>query len=1312
MSHGPVGRKPVRLVGHHVSPIGRSSPTRVMLCEGSFLPMPQRTYALHEHRINGSSMELQREYAHRLPDPRSCLRTHLLLVCLVIGAVAQLSGQDATRPAPGGDSQGLLSRGDTVTQTITAGTTHEWRVPAAGEQYVVVEVTQLGIDMMVYVVDPQGAARAPIDWTEVPEPEVASWITDSAGTWTVKVTPFAEVADSGSYAIVLVVSRNATERDRWLVEADDLTNRAWLLEDEGMAAEAEGLHRQALALYQSVYGPDATELLASLADLGRVIEQQGRFADAEPVYRQALDITIQASGPTHPDVGAATMELARLFIDAARYPEAQAEIEQALRIFTAVYGSQHVTVAGVLSDLGRVHWRQANYESAESYYHQAITMLEAVLAAGDPQLAITLNNLAVLYVAQARYQEARELYRRMIDLNTVAYGPDDRQVAIGQYNLAQLLKRSARLDEAEPLYRRSLATHMAMYGPNHRAVGYLLLGLAGLLEVQGSYAEAEQLYRRTLVVFESVLPPGHPDIAGPLVGMAHVYQHQGRSTLAVDGFRQALETYETSLGPEHRLVASTLSDLAALHIARGDYEAADSLTARALVIEEALFGPDHPDVARTLRAQAMSYDGQGSYADAVPLWNRSLEIFEAELGPGHPETAHSLIGTARAEFRAGIITSDSALTLIDRAIGIYDDTPGYSASRVGAYVSRATMRRLQGDHEGAIEDLDEALLSVDEQRAQVGGDEETRARFFESYAYLFAQMAWWQLEAGDTASAFTYAERGRARVLLDQLAAGKIDIRSSIPADIRGELERREADAQARLAEFQQRITLLRSRADLSDEERHGRIDALEDSLRLADAEYRRVYADIKNASPLWRDEITSGGRPSSLRDIQRTVVPRDGLMLSYQIGTEQSVVFVIPPRGRRLQAVSLEITDSIAAALGGGVEPGPLTTQVLRTILAGDSTEAGPERGGVFHDLSAPARGTKVAGRVQVIDPETLLHALWQVLLPEAAWLEVLSATEVVIIPDGPLHYLPFEALVVDTVPRPHGITYWLDEGPPVRYAASATTLANITRRPSARVVDAAGPMMLSVSDPIFDPAEVASMLQSAADSTTGEPRDTTAGGAPPARASYQRGGGSLARLPGTAHETDIVRNAFGASAARDLEVLSGLEANESNLRTSIEGKRFLHLATHGLVDQRRGTLFASLALTPPSGETTDHENDGFWQLHEIYELRLPGLELAVLSACESNVGRNMEGEGVFALSRGFTAAGAQRVVASQWSVDDASTAQLIGEFFRLVLTEEIAGRQVDYAVALRDAKRAVRMQEQWRDPYFWAPFVLTGKR
>ena len=127
-----------------------------------------------------------------------------------------------------------------------------------------------------------------------------------------------------------------------------------------------------------------------------------------------------------------------------------------------------------------------------------------------------------------------------------------------------------------------------------------------------------------------------------------------------------------------------------------------------------------------------------------------------------------------------------------------------------------------------------------------------------------------------------------------------------------------------------------------------------------------------------------------------------------------------------------------------------------------------------------------------------------------------------------------------------------------------------------------------------------------------------------------------------------------------------------------------------------------------PPSGLGTA-ENDGFWSLHEIYTLRLPDCELAVLSACETNVGPQKPLEGGVTLAGGFLAAGARRVVASHWSVSDPSTADLMAAFFKEV-TAVKPGQPVFYAAALQTAQRRVRQQERWAAPFYWAPFVLVG--
>src|SRR5262249_34322587 len=131
---------------------------------------------------------------------------------------------------------------------------------------------------------------------------------------------------------------------------------------------------------------------------------------------------------------------------------------------------------------------------------------------------------------------------------------------------------------------------------------------------------------------------------------------------------------------------------------------------------------------------------------------------------------------------------------------------------------------------------------------------------------------------------------------------------------------------------------------------------------------------------------------------------------------------------------------------------------------------------------------------------------------------------------------------------------------------------------------------------------------------------------------------------------------------------------------------------------------------LTPPPRPTANSEADGFLQLFEIAGLSL-SCDLAVLSACETNVGPQVEGEGTLALSRAFQVAGARRTISTLWIVDDQSTAALLTALFERIATQRRSG-VIDYALALRDAKRSVRSRDPWSEPYHWAPFVLSGIR
>jgi CHAT domain-containing protein len=291
------------------------------------------------------------------------------------------------------------------------------------------------------------------------------------------------------------------------------------------------------------------------------------------------------------------------------------------------------------------------------------------------------------------------------------------------------------------------------------------------------------------------------------------------------------------------------------------------------------------------------------------------------------------------------------------------------------------------------------------------------------------------------------------------------------------------------------------------------------------------------------------------------------------------------------------------------------------------------------------------------------------------------------VIVPDGALHQLPFEALMwpadEDTA------SYVLDHCPPIAYAPSARILAVLRRRDR---TETAGRCLLTVGKSTFAPRSLA---------------DRTASGAGTQMAKEELAG-PLRPLVAARPECVAVAAACRRAGFYQIECLLDAEATERHVREHVAQATVLHFATHAIVDSERDNFFGRLELTPP-GTVETAEDDGFLELREIHGLPLKSCDLAVLSACGTNLGPDRPLEVGSTMSRVFFAAGAQRVVCSLWPVNDDSTAQLIGAFFDNLQKAWNSGQPVDYAAALQKARQTVR-QSGFPEPYHWAPFILIG--
>ncbi|MBL8209788.1 MAG: CHAT domain-containing protein [Bryobacterales bacterium] len=292
--------------------------------------------------------------------------------------------------------------------------------------------------------------------------------------------------------------------------------------------------------------------------------------------------------------------------------------------------------------------------------------------------------------------------------------------------------------------------------------------------------------------------------------------------------------------------------------------------------------------------------------------------------------------------------------------------------------------------------------------------------------------------------------------------------------------------------------------------------------------------------------------------------------------------------------------------------------------------------------------------------DPGQSAHSLYRIVVAPFVASDTKALT---IVPDGPLHLVPFASLVDETG------------------AALVAKLA-ITSAPSATVYQTLKtPRRSRASRPLlaisFSPNQ--------------RPQNTESG----TRSVFDVRGPTLAPLPFGNEEVEEAARALGKGSI----TLSGPEASEAALKAaSIHSFKVIHVAAHGVSNEREPDRAAIVLAAGNRAE------DGLWQAREIRATRL-NADVVVLSACETGTGRLQGQEGVMNLARAFLTAGAKSVVASLWSVDDRSTATLMGMFY------EHLARGLMVREALRQAQlQFVKTYGAKATPYHWAGFEVIG--
>ena len=1052
--------------------------------------------------------------------------------------------------------------------------------------------------------------------------------------------------NAAGLAEILTALGRSREAKSYLGEAIRLKRR--LLEIKPVAEEAEARIRKELGnLYAQAQNPGQARLqleralqiqrqLAAgslqeaelLCGLAAALNVQGFREEARQNWRQAASLYSQLLTQAEQDKDArAVMELLRriqgVYQQTGQYLEAIAANRRLLAILEQRFGEEHPLTCTAKSDLGGLYGAVQYYDTARPLLVDALQSWRNRNPPAPLCLARALNDLAVVERATGSLVEAQALFTEALEIRKTHLAPDDLRLAYSFSNLASVFSARGDYARAIVLYDRAIGIYRARGSVADDLLSNSLLNVAMTYKSQGQLDPAARYCLESLEVCRRVFGADAPQLIPHYNALASMEIGQGQLDRAAEYNRRAFEICRQRGLEKEPIVAEVLHQLASLEYLRDELEAAEKHWQQAMEIQQA--SGHIAAVARTL-----------NYLGRVATLR------------GDPQKAEQYCR---------------------RAMALEETVQVHPAVEYLTCCNLAEILHGRGEVQEALQLLQKAVQVVETPRVGTVGAEAERARNFARFASAFDLLVAWSLAEGQLDDAFRFADRSRNRTFLDQLSLAGVDLRDTLTSAEGESLRQRERDLQTRLGSLRARAADAARAADPAERQLARQLDA-------ARRDYAAGWTEIRNASPFYRGR-PSAAAPLDLPAVRRYVAQSKAVLLFYYLGSEQSHLLVLGDP-EKVHVHALQIPAALAKAVS--VEPGSLTRSaavqlVRRYVDALSSVAGGRGLGGV------------------VTSPKGDMPASWETMLAEAllpvavrSTVAQLAPDHIIIVPDGALHQLPFEALLLESQPQPR---YLLDAFPPISYAPSAAILINLDRR---EIADPKLPMrVLSVGNP-----------QYAVRSGHGPQQSLAA----VSRGAFTALGGSLSPLPGTSKECALVAEAFGNGR---VTVLEAEQATERNVREHLAGCRFLHLAAHGLVDLRYDNLFGAIALTPAEGSDAA-ENDGFLSLHEIHALGLSGCEIAVLSACRTNVGSDRPLEAGSTLAQAFLAAGTRRAVCSHWSVDDASTAALIGGFCRRVARSTADGRPADYARALHEAQRELRAQSQWSAPYYWAPFVLIG--
>jgi CHAT domain-containing protein/tetratricopeptide (TPR) repeat protein len=1150
-----------------------------------------------------------------------------------------------------------LTQNSQLDRELAGGKADSFKIALAADQFLQLDVEQKGIDVIVRLLSPEGKELANVNNNDQGTETIAV-VADVAGSYRIEVKPADDKLPVGHYSLKVKELRIATQPDKDRIiaqrnyeEGDQLVGQG----NEESLKKALTKYSAALPIWRSLADKKMEGI--TLFSIGYAYAALGDTEKTLDYYNQSL--TIRKAMGDRVREGRTLNSIGMTYVDLAEKEKALDYLNQALKVLQDA--QEKAGQAEVLNNLGLVYGTLiGDKQKAIDYYNQAIPIAHEL---GDGATeGNARNNIGQLYFSLGDKEKALDLFNQAVKL--LEAGGDYAGEANALSNLGALYDSLSEKQKALDYYNKALKIRRALNDKAGQAV--TLSNMGSVYDTMGEKQTALDYFNQALPLRRAA--QDKLGEASTLNNFGTAYKDLGETERALDYFKQALAIRQAI--KDRAGETSTLVSIGVVFRMIGKSDEALNYLNQALSIAKEINNPKQQAFA--LSASGFAYAKLGQNDKAIDVFNQALALRQA-LG-NRLEQARTLTGLGSVYLASN--QSDKALEAYNQALKLSRES-GYRAGEAGAFYGIARAERDRGNLLAARDKIEAALQIIESLRAKVISQELRSSYFasvqdyYEFYKDLLMRLHKQHPKDGYDAAALLACERARARSLLELLAESQGEIRQGADA----ELVAREHTLQQQLnARAVEQLKLVAGKH--TDEQ----AAALAKQVAELEGQLQEAQTQLRQKSP--RYAALTQPQPLDLKGIQQQALDDDTILLEYALGEERSYLWMVTtgeirsfelPKRAEIEAAAINLHNLLAAAPKPVAQDDKNNNKDARTLrklnkAAGDFSTAAAQLSDMIIKPVATRLGTK----------------------------------RLLIVGEGALQLVPFGALPSSDAKtgagnQPLVVTH------EITYLPSASTIAVLRRETGDRKSESKSLFVLA--DPVFDKNdERVKAVSGDAEKKSDKP-------AAPASArklvkvdmaaSMEAAGLTIKRLPFTRAEAQGIETVLKTGECKKA---FDFQANRATLTSAeLSNYRILHIATHGFLNFANPSLSGLvLSLLDEKG----NPQDGFFLANEVFNLNLP-VELVVLSACETGLGKQVRGEGTTGLTRGFMYAGAPRVVVSLWSIDDKATSELMIRFYQGMLGE----KQLRPSAALREAQIQMWREQQWQSPYYWAAFELHGE-